>query len=130
MSDEGLDEKIGKVEKVSKGAKGSSSIDLGEELESQRVAPNKDRFDSLMENPVHDSRRVDTSQVSLIDEVSNVSRKADMIRRASPQELVAQSQEVVLKIEELKDKLNTPNLELKSSVKDLLNNKLSHIDDN
>jgi len=125
-----LDGKIEKIEKISKGAK-PSPIDLATDTE-QRLAPNKDHFDSLMldNSPTTESRRVDSTKNSLMDEVSNVSRRADLIRRASPQELVAQAQEVVKQIDELKAKLNTPNLELKSSVQDLLKNKLSHVDEN
>jgi hypothetical protein len=50
--------------------------------------------------------------------------------KVSPEHLVAQTQEVIAKIEEIKEKLNSPNLELKGSVQNLLKNKLSHIDEN
>jgi len=98
-----------------------------------RVAPNKEQFDSLMGNQGEieavAGRKVESGQVSLMDEISNMGRRVDQVGRASPQQLVAQAQEVVGKIEELKAKLNTPNLEIKSSVQQTMQTKLNHIDD-
>jgi hypothetical protein len=42
---------------------------------------------------------------------------------------MAQANEVIQQIEQVKEKLATPNLEIKGSVQTLMNNKLSHIDE-
>jgi len=124
-------EKIEKVEKLSS-AENSGSLDTGVE-EQLRQTPNKDKFDNLMSvGKVDDgvaTRRVESKSVSLADEIATVGRRADQAQRASPQLFVAQAQEVLGKIKELKDKLNTPNLELKGSVQNVMQNKLSHIDE-
>lgn len=127
-----LDDKIEKIE----------PIEDTEEPGMQEQAPktrnvegaNKEQFDSML---LQDNKKeastvqaTDSSRKpSLMDEVRELNHRADIIRR-NPKDLVAQAHEVIGKIDELKDKLATPNLEIKSSVQTLLRNKLSHIDEN
>jgi uncharacterized OsmC-like protein len=125
-------EKIEKIDKVSSKEKAESLTEFAEP--ETRVPPNKEKFDALVGNTQVNNeveatgRRVETTgKVSLMDEIANVGRRVD---RITPTELVAQAQEVIGKIEELKGKLNTPNLEIKSSMQETLQNKLSHIDEN
>lgn len=128
------EEKIEKIAKVDSTEKSSDALKVDSELET-RVAPNKEHFDTLIGpakaqeiEPVA-TRKVESGKVSLMDEVANLSRRADQVGRSPPELLVAQAQEVMTKIDEIKDKLNTPNLEIKGSVQNLLSNKLSHIDE-
>jgi len=128
-----LEDKVEKIAKVDRKAK-PVDIDIAPDPD-KRVAPNKDHFDALLvQNEQLDTRNpnriVDTKKTSLMDEVSKLERRVDQAPRSTPQQLVAQAQEVVQKIQEIKDKLNTPNLEIKTSVQNLLRNKLSHIDEN
>lgn len=126
------EEIVEKVEKVSEKSR-TSSVDYETFEPETRLAPNKEHFDNLMAPPVADTkdvRKINVAKNSIVEEVANVSRMADRAQRSTPKELIAQAQEVMGKIDQLKEKLNTPNLELKSSVQTELKNKLSHIDDN
>ena len=53
------------------------------------------------------------SKPSLMDEVRNLNQKVDRFSKVSPRELVAQADEVINQIETIKQKLTTPNLEIK-----------------
>ncbi|MFQ5728822.1 MAG: hypothetical protein ACE5GN_00485 [Waddliaceae bacterium] len=98
--------------------------------------PNKDYFEALMrqrnvKTEGTGANLKDTSKTigNLFDEVRNLNQKVDHATRSSPQELAALSEDVISQIDTLKDKLQTPNLEIKSSVQTILRNKLSHIDE-
>lgn len=132
MAHQGYNDKIEKIEKVAEKAPASMEYELEPET---RLAPNKEHFDQLMSPPVaaldvEDVRKVNSAKTSMVDEVSKIGSLVDQAQRGSPQALVAQATETVQKMEELKEKLRTPNLEIKSSVQEQLRNKLSHIDDN
>lgn len=127
------EEKIEKIEKLASTDKVSKALEIAAEDES-RVAPNKEQFDKLLgPKPVEpdpaSSRKIESTKVSVVEEVENLSRRAGQVGRSPPEQLVAQAQEVMSKIDELKEKLQTPNLEIKGSVKNILSNKLSHIDE-
>jgi len=126
-----LADKVEKISKVDKKESKPVDIDVATDPD-KRVPPNKDHFDSLMVSKVQQdaTRIVDSKKTSLMDEVTKLERRVDQAPRSTPAQLVAQAHEVVQKIQEIKDKLNTPNLEIKSSVQNLLRNKLSHIDEN
>lgn len=129
---QGFNEKIEKIEKVTE--KSSASVDFDFEPET-RLAPNREHFNQLMTPPVaefdpQDVRKVATAKNSIVEEVASMGRLVDKAQHSSPTALIAQAQETVAKMEELKQKLKTPNLEIKSSVQEQLRNKLSHIDDN
>lgn len=126
-------EKIEKIKKISKSTKASQQVQQPEEL--QRVSPNKERFDNLMqvEKPQLQvvEKKVDPSSTkrnSLFDEVTAMSSKSQP--RVTPTELIAQTEKAINKMEDIKTKLQTPGLELKDSAQPLLQNKLTHIDDN
>lgn len=131
-------EKIEEVKKIDKKAKAQANAAI-DDAATERMPPNKDKFDSLVnktekiektEALVQDNRRIDTGKTSLMDEVRNLDRKVNDVHNITPDKLVVQAQDVVAKIDEIKGKLNSPNLELKGSVQNLLRNKLSHIDEN
>jgi len=132
---------IEKIEKIRK---------IGEELkESQPVEriPDKEKFDALMrqENDIQATQVQNTTAQtkanenhasnetrSLIEEIGNANRSdsPNANKYPSTQQLVAQTQGVVTQIDALKQTLSTPDVEIKSSVKTMLRNKLSHVDDN
>jgi hypothetical protein len=128
-------EKIEKVEKLASTEKPSAIHEVLPDME-ERVSPNKEHFDNLLgpAKPIEPdtvaTRKIESGKVTLVEEVASLSRRADQVGRSPPELLVAQAQEVMTKIDELKDKLNTPNLQIKGSVQNLLSNKLSHIDEN
>lgn len=127
-----LEDKINKIEKI------TDSLDTSQKVEgavegTKRVSPDKEHFDALMNLDKQRTQTVvrtePTDKTSLMDQIRDINHKVDTVSRASPQQIVAQSQEVIQKIEEVKTKLATPNLELKGSVQTLLKNKLAHIDE-
>lgn len=119
---------IEKVEGVME-KRSSASFDYENFEPETRLAPNRDHFENLMSPAENESvRKVQTAQGSIVEEVSSVGQMAERAK-GSPQQLAEQARDVIAKIDELKQKLNTPNLELKSSMQQELRNKLSHIDD-
>jgi len=132
------EEKIEKIEKVEDSAR--SAEGLRDEVENiERLPPNKDHFDSLVNTPNEQKstkRTVVSDQIepvtksSLMDEVRNLNLKVDRFSKVNPKDLVAQADEAVKQIETIKHKLQTPDLELKPATQALLQNKLSHIDEN
>lgn len=132
-------DKIEKIEKVSDSARtADGGIDQVQDLE--RLPPNKDHFDSLVSNGQDNQKsstlttvedRVDpVTKSSLMDEVRNLNMRVDRFSKVHPKDLVAQADEVVRQMETIKTKLQTPELEIKPATQTMLQNKLSHIDEN
>lgn len=122
---------IEKIEKVTE-KRSPANVEYESYEPETRLAPNRDHFENLMtpaETDTADIRKVQTAKNSIVDEVANVGRMADQAKYSTPKELVVKAQETIGKIDELKQKLQTPNLEIKSSIQQELRNKLSHIDD-
>jgi hypothetical protein len=128
-----MSEQIEKIADIGKAAKKS----LGDvaALEKPEIEPNKARFDSLMDQPI---KPADTSvepvvqasqKPTPIDQISNSNPAANSLS-PSPQNIVAKTQEAINKIEKLKADLETPNARIKPEYKNLVNNKLVHINEN
>lgn len=124
-----------KIERVSKISSSDSKDELiQDKMSAANIEIDRDHFESLM---LQERRKEasTTSQIeankkpSLMDEVSSLNQKVDHITRVTPKELADRANGLVAQIDELKTKLATPNLEIKSSVQNLLRNKLSHIDE-
>ena len=134
-------EEIEKIEAIGKLSKGMKAAPASVAEEVTRVAPNKDHFEALMnqQKPVQveavgaatNTHAVSPVQKpSLFDEVKNLNHQVDQVARLSPKDMAMQSEKLIAQIEQVKDQLKTPNLEIKGSVQNLLRNKLTHIDDN
>ena len=130
-------EKIEKIEKIKNTAKAADG-GIDEIQNIDRLPPNKDHFDSLVNN-VNQQKPTQTpvaeqiepvSKSSLMDEVRNLNLRVDRFAKTNPKDLVAQADKVVGQIENIKAKLKTPDLDLKPATQTLLQNKLSHIDEN
>jgi len=121
-------EKIDKIKKVSQKLKPLTRVQ----------EPNKDYFDALMQQKRVTAEKTeglskDASEkagATLFDEVRSLNQRPDVATRSSPNDLVAQAEDVIAQIDTLKTKLETPELDIKSSVQTLLRNKLNHIDEN
>lgn len=132
-------DKIEKVKKIQKSLKPVAQ-ELIDPQDQVRVAPNKERFDNLMstqqaskdviKQPAVPEQIEAVTKSSLMDEVRNLNQRVNNFSKVSPTQLVAQADEVVNHIEEIKHKLATPDLELKPGTQTLLENKLLHIDEN
>lgn len=124
--------RIGSVEK-----KAMHAIDkvAPEKLTPDQLA-NQDHFEQLMtqerkKEDLQAQAQSETKQSNLIDEVRNLHTKVDRWgSTASPEDLVAQAQEAITKIEEIKGQLATPDLTIKPPVQNMLQRKLTHIDEN
>jgi hypothetical protein len=143
MSEE-QEEKVEKIGKISKSTKtaGVKGIEAADEI--ARVPPNKERFDRLVQQqptPEHAAQAVTqttakpdkiepVTKTSLMDEVRNLNHTVDRVAKVSPRELIAQADGVIHQIESVKEKLAAPNLEIKPATQTILQNKLSHIDEN
>lgn len=133
-----MDEKDIKIEKVDKieGAGKKAAAGEGGTEELERMPPNKEHFDALLNVNEQPQKRavVETAAVptksSLMDEVRLLNQRVDRFGRVNPKDLVAQVDDVVNKIKTIKSKLATPNIELKPETQTLLQNKLQHIDEN
>lgn len=127
------EEKIEKIEKIDKSLRASED-GVTEVEEVERMPPNKQHFDELVNNPpakVAVAESIEpVSKTSLMDEVRNLNQRVDGFTKIKTKDLVAQADEVVNQISTIKEKLQTPNLELKPATQMLLQNKLQHIDEN
>lgn len=115
-------DKIEQVSKVSR-AEGTDAAEIVE-----RVAPNKEHFEGLMRTDILSSEN-QSGKTSFINEVRDLQKKVSEIQNASPDTIIQKSHDVIAQIEEVKGKLQQPDVEIKSSVQTLLSNKLSHIDE-
>ncbi len=121
-------EKIDKIKKVSQKLKPLTRVQ----------EPNKDYFDALMQQQRVTAGKTEgiskdateKAGATLFDEVRSLNQRPDVATRSSPNDLVAQAEDVIAQIDTLKTKLETPELDIKSSVQTLLRNKLNHIDEN
>lgn len=128
-------DKIEKVKKIKGAIKPDHIQEIAEKMEQQnRVPPNKEQFDKLMTTEKLDkmapTKVEPTSKPSLMDEVRKLNQSVDRYSKGSPRDLITQADYVISQMDEVKKKLANPSLDLKPSTQTLLNNKLSHIDEN
>lgn len=128
-----LEDKIEKVKKISKAEQKVVTPDVAEEL--QRMAPNKEHFEDLLKQQKPEKvtqEKVDPIRrgSSLIDEVQATGSKIDKPTVVTPTELIAQTEQAVTKMDGIKATLERPDQRLRESAVPLLQNKLTHIDEN
>jgi len=108
-----------------------SSLEKRKEADfMERAPPNKERFDALIaveEKPPVSPQPVE--QVPLLEEVQQVEGHVDLLHRKTPEEVMAQTKEVIAQIGDIKSKLKTPDLQLSPAAQTVMQSKLSHIDD-
>lgn len=128
-------EPINKVDGVGKKSLDGVQKIVPEEIESKTPA-NKDHFDALMAQERNketlQAEKVDESRASkgLIEEVTALNSKVDGWKiNIDTNDLVVQAQEASKQIETIKEKLASPDLEIRAPVQRLLNRKLTHIDE-
>ena len=131
-------DRFGKIEEVQKVTR-SGDKDLVEIEEPTRAQPNKEHFDSLVNTPAAQQAQSKVApsesiqppaKTSLMDEVRNLNQQVDRFSKVSATEVANKADQVVGKIAEIKEKLASKDLDLKPSTHTLLQNKLSHIDEN
>lgn len=127
-----LEDKIEKVKKISKAEQKVLTPEVAEEL--QRVAPNKEHFEDLLKHNKTEKVGLEKAESnkssSLLDHVQASGSSIDRATVVTPPELIAQTEQAVTKMEGLKNQLQQPGAELRESAVPLLQNKLTHIDEN
>jgi hypothetical protein len=127
-----MDDKIEKVKKIASKEAASKVMDAQEEL--QRVYPNKERFDNMMQAPpkaedLANNTSDPSKKTSLMDEVRTINSGSEKPTRVTPTELIAQTEQVIGKMEDLRGQLAAGNVAIKESAVPLLRNKLSHVNE-
>ena len=117
-----------KIEEVSKVTRNKGTGSPAEEF-VERVAPNKEHFESLMRQDITQLPEQEAQKTSFMDQVRELQKKVGEIETASPDTLIQKAHTAIAQIEDVKGKLAQPNLEIKGSIQTLLTNKLSHIDE-
>lgn len=119
--------KIGKIDPMSNAA---------EKVERfTKIAPNEEYFDRLMSQKAERQQRLEVAEVEKtkkptpMEEAQRAQTRVERSENASLSHLLAQAERAVEKIDSVKRKLATPNLELKGSVQNVLRSKLTHIDE-
>lgn len=126
-------DKITGIEEISKVSRenGAKAVD---DSVVERVAPDKEGFDKLMgqnvDPRVQGLSQDEAAKTSLMDEIRDLQKKVGSLTQASPDTVVKQTDRLITQIEEVKGKLQQPNVAIPDSVQSLLTNKLSHIDTN
>jgi hypothetical protein len=126
-------DKIDKIKKVKRAAtKPVENVAAEEQL--KRVGPNKEQFDKLMlekGSKVALEQKIEPSRTkSPIEELRAINSSAQKETRVTSVDLIAQTQEAIGKMEEIKGRLNSPDIAVKESLTPILDNKLTHIDEN
>jgi hypothetical protein len=129
-----------KIEEIKKIGSGDVTSDEGAPAEKVAGVADRDYFESLMMQQQHQEQQqqaatvqpVETRKkpVSLMDQVADLNQKVDQVRKIQPPDIVAQAQEVISQMSQIKDQLALPDQTIKPAYRNILNNKLSHINDN
>jgi molecular chaperone GrpE (heat shock protein) len=114
-----------------------SKVGSQDKAEKLKRMPNQDHFEELMKQSTTETNKIaqeakveEASKTSPMDAAKKAAGSIERYPELSAESLVAQAQDAINKIDNLKRDLQTPNLELKGSVQTLLKSKLEHIDDN
>jgi len=128
------EDKVEKISSVSSSDK-KAVDEISHDSPDALIEVKKEHFDTLMTQErkqpfIAPASSVDASRKpSLMEEISNFNNKVDTASRSDPKNIAVQATELVAQMDELKNKLSTPNLEIKGSVQNLLQSKLTHIDE-
>lgn len=124
-------EKIEAIKKVSK-----SKLEAVDKIQG---AGNRDHFEALMLQQQQKQQATTAQQIepstnskkpSLMDQVADLNRKVENVKKVQPVDIVAQAQDVISRMSQIKDQLALPDQTLKPAYRNLLNNKLTHINEN
>lgn len=117
------------IESISKVTMDTPSAVKGPTQIVDRVAPNKEHFDKALGLEPKQAMQPADPKASLLDEIRTLNRNVEQVHKANPEQLAQKAKDLVAQIDEIKSKLETPNLKIKGSVQRILRNKLDHIDE-
>ena len=126
-------EKIEAIKKI-----GKSKLDA---IDKVQGPANRDHFESLMlqqqqQKQASTAQKVEpitnsnSKKPSLMDQVADLNRKVDQVKKVQPTDIVAQAQDVMSRMSEIKEQLALPDQSIKPAYRNLLKNKLTHINEN
>lgn len=127
-------DKIEEIKKVSK-----SKLD---EVDKVKGVANRDHFEALMlqQQQQKQAQATVAQQVeptsntkkhpNLMDQIADLNRKVENVKKVQPVDIIAQAQDVISRISEIKNQLAIPDQSIKPAYRNLLNNKLTHINEN
>lgn len=125
---------LDKIESIKRISKSLQTEATTQGVGPAAIEPNRERFKALMQTETRTTKAVEAGapgvqKPSVMEEAGKVGGKVDPTQKASVQEIVAQTDTVTKRIESLKEKLKTSQLDLKPSVQTLLRKRLQHIDE-
>lgn len=124
-------EKIEAIKKISK-----SKLN---EVEKVQGAGNRDHFEALMMQKRQEKQATTTQQTepisngkkpTLMDQVADLNRKVEQVKKVQPADIVAQAQDVMSRMSQIKEQLALPDQTIKPAYRNLLKSKLTHINEN
>ncbi len=128
---------VEKVEAVHKIDKSKPDINAADKV--QGVAQ-RDHFEGLMLQQEQHKQAATTQKVepaaqegkkpSLMEQVAELNRKVEHVKKVQPTDIVAQAQDVISRMSQLKEQLALPDQGIRPAYRNLLNNKLTHINEN
>ena len=126
-------DKIENIRKISSSLK-TLHTEQVERGAPQGVEPNQERFKALMQEETRSVAKVEGDAVaanrpSPMEEARKAGGSMDP-SHATGEEIAVQTKTVIKRIDTIREKLATPNLELKPSVRTMMGKKLQHIDEN
>lgn len=126
-----MEDKVEAIKKIGGSSTGAEKV--------TKVA-NRDYFESLMlQQQQHQQQQTKSQEVeaaanskkpTLMDQVADLNRKVENVKKIQPPDIVAQAQEVIARMSEIKEQLALPDQSIKPAYRNLLKNKLTHIDEN
>lgn len=126
-------DKIDEIKKI-----GSSKLNANAEAEG---LVDKDHFESLMlqqeqqqkqQKEVMTVEKIESTHTkpTLMEQVAELNKKVDQVKKVQPVDIVAQAQDVMSRMSQIQDQLALPGQAIKPAYRNLLKNKLTHINDN
>jgi len=124
-------EKIEAIKKI-----GKSKVDLADKVKG---VANRDHFEALMLQQQQQKQATTAQQIepasnskkpSLMDQVADLNRKVEQVKKVQPADIVAQAQDVMNRMSEIKSQLALPDQSVKPAYRNILQNKLTHINEN
>jgi hypothetical protein len=142
-----LNDKIEAVKKISQALGKDPIAEADAPLE--RLPPNKERFDSLVDSEQQNRPSSSSSitqpisapttaqpvvvekaqLVSYMEQVKNLHRQVDQLAQLTPGDIKSKAQQTIDQIEKVKTDLKNSTSKIKPSYQALLKNRLTHIDD-
>jgi hypothetical protein len=128
-----MEDKVEKIKKVAR-KEGAAAKVVEPQEDLQRLPPNKERFDNLMQPPkaekIANEQKFDPSKkTALMDGIHELNTKNQKPTKITPTELIAEVDKATNQIDHLKARLSEPGSKLKESAVPLLRNKISHVDE-